>query len=65
MSRSRSGPQGLGEYGSNLNLSPAPSQRYVQVIDIMHTHLGAGAAMAQPFFFCASDHSTEPGWGTD
>jgi hypothetical protein len=49
----------------NVNLSPAPSQRYVQVIDIMHTHLGAGAAMVQPFFFCASDHSTEPGWGTD
>ena len=20
--------------------------------------------MVQPFFFCASDHSTEPGWGT-
>jgi hypothetical protein len=44
--------------------SRAASQRYAQVIDIMHTHLGAGAAMVQPFFFCASNHSIEPGWGT-
>jgi hypothetical protein len=29
------------------------------------THLGAGDTMVQPFFFCASNHSTEPGWGTD
>jgi hypothetical protein len=35
------------------------------LIAVMHTHLGAGAAMVQPFFFCASDHSTEPRWGTD
>jgi len=45
--------------------SCAASQRHAQVIDIMHTHLGAGAAMAQPFFFCSSNHSIEPGWGTD
>ena len=57
--------RGWASTDPNLNLSPAPSQRYVQVIDIMHTHLGAGAAMAQPFFFCASDHSIEPGWGRD
>ena len=40
--------------------------RYAQFIDIMHTHLGAGA-MVQPFFCCAathSNHSVEPGWGT-
>jgi hypothetical protein len=45
--------------------SRAASQRYAQVIDIRHTHLGSGAAMVQPFFFCASNHSIEPGWGTD
>jgi hypothetical protein len=33
------------------------------VIDIAHVHLGAGAAPVQPFFFCAWNHSTEPGWG--
>ena len=41
--------------------------RYAQFIDIMHTHLGAGA-MVQSFFCCAathSNHSTEPGWGMD
>jgi hypothetical protein len=37
-----------------------------QVIDIRHTQLAVGAAMVQPFFFsCASNHSIEPGWGTD
>ena len=49
------------------SLSRAASQRYAQVIDITHTHLGARGAMVQPFFFCASthsNHSTEPGWGT-
>jgi hypothetical protein len=35
-----------------------------QVIAVMHTHLGAGAAMVQPFSSCALNHSTEPGWGT-
>ena len=45
--------------------SCAASQRHAQVIDIMHTHLGAGAAMVQPFYFCASNHSIEPGWGRD
>ena len=40
----------------------SPSPRF-QVIEIMHTHLGAAAAMVQPFFFCASNHSIEPGWG--
>jgi len=30
----------------------------------LHTHLGAVAAMVQPFFFSASNHSIEPGWGT-
>jgi hypothetical protein len=34
------------------------------VIDIAHVHLGAGAALVQPLFFCAANHSTEPGWGT-
>jgi hypothetical protein len=47
------------------SLRRAASQRHAQVINIMHTHLGAGAAMVQPFFFCASSHSIEPGWGTD
>ena len=63
----RWGPQVLGESDRNRkSLSRAASQRYAQFIDIMHTHLGAGA-MVQPFFFCASthsNHSIEPGWGT-
>ena len=35
-----------------------------QVIAVTHTHLGAGAAMVQPFFSRASSHSIEPGWST-
>jgi hypothetical protein len=31
---------------------------------LAYTHLGAGAAMVQPFFSCALSHSTELGWGT-
>ena len=46
------------------SVSRAASQRYAQVIDITHTHLGARGAMVQPFFFCASNHSIEPGWGS-
>jgi hypothetical protein len=44
--------------------SRAASPRYAQVIEITQTHLGAGAAMVQPFFFCASNHSVKPGWGS-
>src|SRR6516162_11069241 len=62
MSLWRSGSAGGRRVDPNLkSRSCAASQRHAQVIDIMHTHLGAGAAMVQPFFFCASDHSTEPG----
>ena len=50
---------------SAKSLSGAACQPYAEVIDIMQTHLGAGTAVVQPFFFCASNHSTEPGWGTD
>jgi hypothetical protein len=53
-----------GLAGANPDLkfpSRSASQRYAQVIDITHVHLGAGAAMVQPFFFCASNHSIEPG----
>jgi hypothetical protein len=35
-----------------------------QVIAVTHTHFGAGAAMVQPFFSCASSHFIKPGWGT-
>ena len=56
------------ELDSNLRSLSKPEilrPRYAQVICIMQTYLGAGAAMVQPFFFCcASNHSTEPGWGT-
>ena len=59
------GALGLGECGFQPEVpSHAASQRYVQVIDITPTHRGAGVAV-QPFFFCASNHSTEPGWGRD
>jgi hypothetical protein len=59
------GPPGWAGANATLKFpSRAASQRYAQVIAVMQIHLGAGAAMVQPFFFCASDHSTEPGWGT-
>ena len=59
-----------GELDSNHWFLSKPEvflPRYAQFIDIMHTHLGAGA-MVQSFFCCAathSNHSTEPGWGMD
>jgi len=66
MSLWRSGSAGGRRVDPNLkSRSCAASQRHPQVIDIMHTHLGAGAAMVQAFFFCSSNHSIEPGWGTD
>jgi hypothetical protein len=43
--------------GANPTLkfpSRAASQRYAQVIAVVHTHLGAGVVVVQPFFFCAS-----------
>ena len=52
--------------GSYPNLKSS-SRGMLRFIDIVHTHLGAGA-MVQPFFCCAwnhTNHSTEPGWGTD
>ena len=55
------------ELDSNLRSLSKPEillPRYAQVIHIMQTYLGAGAAMVQPFFCGASNHSTEPGWGT-
>jgi hypothetical protein len=55
---------GSSDAQSSCGFVDAVSQRYAQVIDITHLHLGAGAAMVQPFFFCASNHSIEPGWGT-
>jgi hypothetical protein len=43
MSRWRSGPQGWASANPTLEFpSRATSQRYAQVIAIMHTHLGAG-----------------------
>jgi hypothetical protein len=61
----RSGLQGWTGANPTLKFpSRAASQRYAQVIDITHVHLGAGAAVVQAFFFCASNHSIEPGWGT-
>ena len=67
MSLWRSDPQVLGEYGPKPEVSnPRRLQRYAQIIDIIHTHLGARGAMIQPFFLCSAwNHSTEPGWGTD
>jgi hypothetical protein len=57
--------RGLDGCESNPEVSLSRrSQRYAQVIDITHVHLGAGAAVVQAFFFCASNHSIEPGWGT-
>ena len=65
MSRWRSGPQGWAGANPTLKFpSRVASQRYAQVIAVMHTDLGAGAAMVQPWFSCASNHSIEPGWGT-
>jgi hypothetical protein len=46
------------------SLSRTASQRYAQVIDMTHTHLGAIGAMGSAFLFSASNHSTEPGCGT-
>ena len=51
--------------GSYPNLKSS-SRGMLRFIDIVHTHLGAGA-MVQPFFCCAWNHwnhSIEPGWGT-
>ena len=48
--------------GSYPNLKSS-SRGVSRVIEIMQTYLGVGAAMVQPFFFCASNHSTEPGCG--
>ena len=49
----------IGSY-SNLKSS---SRGMSRVIEIVQTYLGVGAAMVQPFFFCASNHSTEPSCG--
>ena len=51
---------------SKPEVSLPPPSGMLRFIDIMHTHLGAGA-MVQPFFCCAWNHwnhSIEPGWGT-
>ena len=48
--------------GSYPNLKSS-SRGMLRFIDIVHTHLGAGA-MVQPFLCCSSNHSIEPGWGT-
>jgi hypothetical protein len=55
----RGPPEHLRQYGVVESVG-----KVFGLIAVMHTHLGAGAAMVQPYFFCASDHSTEPGWGT-
>ena len=59
------GESWIQTFGPYPNLKS--SSRGAQVIRIMQTYLGAGA-MVRPFFCCASNHtnhSIEPGWGTD
>jgi hypothetical protein len=66
MSRWRWGPQGW--VGANPTLKFSVSRRLPAVCSgYRHQAIhmsGSGAAMAQPFFFCASNHSIEPGAGT-
>jgi hypothetical protein len=38
--------------------------RGTKAVDFRSGALKRYHLMVQPFFFCASDHSTEPGWGT-
>jgi hypothetical protein len=59
------GSAGVGRVRSKpeVSLSRPPPDGMLTVIDIAHVHLGAGAALVQPFFLCASSHSIEPGWG--
>jgi hypothetical protein len=66
MSQWRSGPQSWTGAKSKpeVSLSRPPPGGMLTVIDITHVHLGAGAALVQPFSFCSANHSTEPGWGT-
>jgi hypothetical protein len=60
------GSAGAGECGSKPEVSlPPPPSGMLRFSRSCNTHLGAGAAMVQPFFSCAWNHSTEPGWGTD
>ena len=54
---------GWASADSNLKFPPTrPPSGMLRLFDVRQTHRGAGAAMAQPFFFLsASNHSTEPG----